>query len=90
VQASKAVDTQLRQITDKLESRVDPFDLDVFSPHIHNHLTRQTQRSSVRTSYTWLEHQTLTGLARTAVMGISQLLQLRFLIRGLNKFGDSI
>jgi len=35
----------MRQITDKLESRVDPFDLDVFSPYIQSHLTRQTQRS---------------------------------------------
>ena len=47
-QASVAIDRQLRSTADKLESLVDPFDLDVFSPHIHNHLTRQTQRSNVR------------------------------------------
>jgi len=40
----------VRVIAEKLESRVDPFDLDVFSPYIHNHLTRQTQRSNVRTA----------------------------------------
>ena len=48
VQASKAIDNQLQQLTEKLESHIDPFDLDVFSPYIYNHLTRQTQRSNVR------------------------------------------
>jgi len=49
VQAGVAIDRRLRSTVDKLETLVDPFDLDVFSPHIHNHLTRQTQRSNVRT-----------------------------------------
>jgi len=49
VQAGVAIDRRLRSTVDKLETLVDPFDLDVFSPHIHSHLTRQTQRSNVRT-----------------------------------------
>ena len=43
-----AIERRLRSTSDLLESLVDPFDLDVFSPHIHGHLTRQTQRSNVR------------------------------------------
>jgi len=51
LQSTTSVDHQLRSlITERLESRIDPFDLDVFSPHIHTHLTRQTQRSTVRST----------------------------------------
>jgi hypothetical protein len=41
------VQKQLLKIIEKLESHIDPFDLDVFSTYIQNHLSRQTQRSSV-------------------------------------------
>ncbi|XP_020608067.1 conserved oligomeric Golgi complex subunit 1-like isoform X2 [Orbicella faveolata] len=38
---------RLDQVTDTLESCVDPFDLDVFSPHISTNLNRQLQRCGV-------------------------------------------
>lgn len=38
---------RLEQVTDTLESCVDPFDLDVFSPHISTNLNRQLQRCGV-------------------------------------------
>ena len=39
---------RLDQVADTLESCVDPFDLDVFSPHISTNLSRQLQRCGVR------------------------------------------
>jgi len=38
---------RLDQVTDSLESCVDPFDLDVFSPHISTNLNRQLRRCGV-------------------------------------------
>lgn len=38
---------RLEQIEDALESCVDPFDLDVFSPHMATNLNRQLQRCGV-------------------------------------------
>jgi hypothetical protein len=37
----------MQQIIEGLEEKIDPFDLDVFSPYIQSHLMKQAQRSSV-------------------------------------------
>jgi hypothetical protein len=36
-----------RSLCESLEGRVDPFDLDVFNPHIQNHVKRAVQRLQV-------------------------------------------
>ena len=41
------IPNRLDQVMDTLESCVDPFDLDVFSPHISTNLNRQLQRCGV-------------------------------------------
>ena len=41
------ISKRLEQIEDALESCVDPFDLDVFSPHMATNLNRQLQRCGV-------------------------------------------
>jgi hypothetical protein len=47
VAQEKAVQKRVERIIDELEGMVDPFDLDVFTPYMKNHLTRQTQRCHV-------------------------------------------
>lgn len=34
-------------ISDKFEDKIDPFDLDVFSPYIQNNIKRSVQRTQV-------------------------------------------
>lgn len=34
-------------MVDTLESYIDPFDLDVFTPHLNNNLSKLSQRTSV-------------------------------------------
>ncbi|CAH1796613.1 unnamed protein product [Owenia fusiformis] len=45
--ASKLNQKRVAKIVDKLESKVDPFDLDVFSPYMQSHLYKHIQRCSV-------------------------------------------
>ncbi|KAG9264007.1 conserved oligomeric Golgi complex subunit 1 isoform X1 [Astyanax mexicanus] len=40
-------DPRVQEICDSLESHIDPFDLDVFTPHLNSNLNRLTQRTSV-------------------------------------------
>ncbi|KAL8163494.1 UNVERIFIED_CONTAM: Golgi transport complex subunit 1 [Gekko kuhli] len=40
-------DSRTEKLTDFLESYIDPFDLDVFTPHLNSNLNRQVQRTSV-------------------------------------------
>ncbi|XP_059413233.1 conserved oligomeric Golgi complex subunit 1-like isoform X2 [Carassius carassius] len=40
-------DPRIQQVCDSLESHIDPFDLDVFTPHLNSNLNRLSQRSSV-------------------------------------------
>ncbi|NXS58682.1 COG1 protein, partial [Brachypteracias leptosomus] len=40
-------DPGLEKVTDFLEGHIDPFDLDVFTPHLNSHLNRLVQRTSV-------------------------------------------
>ncbi|XP_026870474.2 conserved oligomeric Golgi complex subunit 1 isoform X1 [Electrophorus electricus] len=40
-------DPRIQQICDFLESHIDPFDLDVFTPHLNSNLNRVSQRTSV-------------------------------------------
>ncbi|XP_008933316.1 PREDICTED: conserved oligomeric Golgi complex subunit 1, partial [Merops nubicus] len=40
-------DSRLEKVTDFLEGHIDPFDLDVFTPHLNSHLNRLVQRTSV-------------------------------------------
>ncbi|XP_064423551.1 conserved oligomeric Golgi complex subunit 1 isoform X1 [Latimeria chalumnae] len=40
-------DSRIQQAADFLESYIDPFDLDVFMPHLNSNLNRQSQRTSV-------------------------------------------
>lgn len=50
------------KLTDFLESYIDPFDLDVFTPHLNSNLNRLVQRTSVSSKeeyshnriYVWL------------------------------------
>jgi hypothetical protein len=45
---SKSYQKSAARIIETLEERVDPFDLDVFSPYMMSHLMKQGQRSTVR------------------------------------------
>ncbi|KAM5134988.1 conserved oligomeric Golgi complex subunit 1 isoform 2-T2 [Mantella aurantiaca] len=40
-------DSRIQQVADQLESCIDPFDLDVFTPHLNTNLNRLAQRTSV-------------------------------------------
>nr|XP_033816381.1 conserved oligomeric Golgi complex subunit 1 isoform X2 [Geotrypetes seraphini] len=40
-------DTRIQKVADLLESHIDPFDLDVFTPHLNSNLNRLVQRTSV-------------------------------------------
>ncbi|XP_075701950.1 conserved oligomeric Golgi complex subunit 1 [Rhinoderma darwinii] len=40
-------DSRIQQVADRLESCIDPFDLDVFTPHLNVNLNRLAQRTSV-------------------------------------------
>ncbi|XP_062930613.1 conserved oligomeric Golgi complex subunit 1 isoform X1 [Mobula hypostoma] len=40
-------DPRVQNVTDTLESHIDPFDLDVFTPHLNNNLSKLSQRTSV-------------------------------------------
>lgn len=40
-------DPRVQQVCDSLESHIDPFDLDVFTPHLNSNLNRLSQRTSV-------------------------------------------
>ena len=44
---NKIYQQRMQQIIEGLEEKIDPFDLDVFSPYIQSHLMKQAQRSSV-------------------------------------------
>lgn len=41
-------------MTDRLEALIDPFDLDVFTPHLNGNLNRLVQRTSVSWATTML------------------------------------
>uniref|UniRef100_A0A8D2BCY4 Conserved oligomeric Golgi complex subunit 1 n=1 Tax=Sciurus vulgaris TaxID=55149 RepID=A0A8D2BCY4_SCIVU len=40
-------DSRIEKVTDHLEALIDPFDLDVFTPHFNSNLNRLVQRTSV-------------------------------------------
>lgn len=40
-------DSRLEKVADYLEALIDPFDLDVFTPHLNSNLNRLVQRTSV-------------------------------------------
>ncbi|XP_075850821.1 conserved oligomeric Golgi complex subunit 1 isoform X2 [Microcebus murinus] len=40
-------DSRIEKVTDHLEALIDPFDLDVFTPHLNSNLNRLVQRTSV-------------------------------------------
>ncbi|XP_053423969.1 conserved oligomeric Golgi complex subunit 1 isoform X1 [Nycticebus coucang] len=40
-------DSRIEKVTDHLEALIDPFDLDVFMPHLNSNLNRLVQRTSV-------------------------------------------
>ncbi|KAF6298306.1 component of oligomeric golgi complex 1 [Rhinolophus ferrumequinum] len=40
-------DSRIEKVTDDLEALIDPFDLDVFTPHLNSNLNRLVQRTSV-------------------------------------------
>ncbi|KAH1182755.1 hypothetical protein KIL84_004247 [Mauremys mutica] len=40
-------DSRIEKVTDFLEANIDPFDLDVFTPHLNSSLNRLVQRTSV-------------------------------------------
>ncbi|XP_030064389.1 conserved oligomeric Golgi complex subunit 1 isoform X2 [Microcaecilia unicolor] len=40
-------DTRIQKVADLLESHIDPFDLDVFTPHLNSNLNRLVQRTSI-------------------------------------------
>ncbi|XP_067914441.1 conserved oligomeric Golgi complex subunit 1 isoform X2 [Heterodontus francisci] len=40
-------DPRVQNVADTLESHIDPFDLDVFTPHLNNNLNKLSQRTSV-------------------------------------------
>ncbi|XP_071171265.1 conserved oligomeric Golgi complex subunit 1-like [Mytilus edulis] len=44
---NKVYQQRMHQIIEGLEEKIDPFDLDVFTPYIQSHLLKQAQRSAV-------------------------------------------
>ena len=50
-QANTQYQLRVQRVQDRLEACVDPFDLDVFSPYLQSHLTRQVHRASVSANY---------------------------------------
>ncbi|GAB1605125.1 conserved oligomeric Golgi complex subunit 1-like [Argonauta hians] len=44
---STIIKNRMKKITDQLEEYIDPFDLDVFTPHMHTHLQKTSQRTMV-------------------------------------------
>ncbi|XP_037664674.1 conserved oligomeric Golgi complex subunit 1 [Choloepus didactylus] len=44
---SKHQDSRIEKVTDYLEALIDPFDLDVFTPHLNSNLNRLVQQTSV-------------------------------------------
>ncbi|XP_067403389.1 conserved oligomeric Golgi complex subunit 1 isoform X2 [Emydura macquarii macquarii] len=40
-------DSRIEKVTDFLEANIDPFDLDVFTPHLNSNLNRLVQRTSI-------------------------------------------
>ncbi|XP_077019820.1 conserved oligomeric Golgi complex subunit 1 [Tamandua tetradactyla] len=44
---SKHHNSRIEKVTDYLEALIDPFDLDVFTPHLNSNLNRLVQRTSV-------------------------------------------
>ncbi|XP_014666328.1 PREDICTED: conserved oligomeric Golgi complex subunit 1-like isoform X2 [Priapulus caudatus] len=46
-EVGKALSERVERLTDEVESHIDPFDLDVFAPHIRNNLSRHVQRCQV-------------------------------------------
>lgn len=46
---------RLEQVVDTLEGCVDPFDLDVFSPHMATNLNRQLQRCGVCVEWYYID-----------------------------------
>uniref|UniRef100_A0A8C2BKA4 Conserved oligomeric Golgi complex subunit 1 n=1 Tax=Cyprinus carpio TaxID=7962 RepID=A0A8C2BKA4_CYPCA len=44
-------DPRIQQVCDSLESHIDPFDLDVFTPHLNSNLNRLSQRTSCLTLF---------------------------------------
>lgn len=49
-QMSKEFQKRHLRILEQLESKIDPFDFDVFYRHLQNHLARQTTRANVSNS----------------------------------------
>ncbi|KAJ8304320.1 hypothetical protein KUTeg_017903 [Tegillarca granosa] len=65
LQESKLYQQRSQRVIDGLEERVDPFDLDVFSPFIQSNLTKHAQRSS-------MTDMRSTSLAETAAAVIPE------------------
>lgn len=47
-QVGKEFEKRYQKILERLESRIDPFDFDVFYPHLQTHLSRKMTRSNAR------------------------------------------
>ncbi|XP_056406655.1 conserved oligomeric Golgi complex subunit 1 isoform X2 [Hyla sarda] len=63
-------DSRIQQVADQLESCIDPFDLDVFTPHLNVNLNRLAQRTSVLFGLlTGTEHQ---FPSRSSTMGVQE------------------
>lgn len=63
-------DSRIQQVADQLESCIDPFDLDVFTPHLNVNLNRLAQRTAVL-------HGLLTGAenqftSRSSTLGVQE------------------
>ncbi|XP_018093791.1 conserved oligomeric Golgi complex subunit 1 isoform X2 [Xenopus laevis] len=63
-------ESRIQQVTDQLESCIDPFDLDVFMPHLNGNLNRFAQRTSVLFGLlTGAENQFIT---RSSTVGLQE------------------
>ncbi|XP_069809535.1 conserved oligomeric Golgi complex subunit 1 [Dendropsophus ebraccatus] len=63
-------DSRIQQVADQLESCIDPFDLDVFTPHLNVNLNRLAQRTSVLFGLlTGTEHQ---FSSRSSTLGVQE------------------
>lgn len=49
---------RMEKVTDYLEALIDPFDLDVFTPHLNSNLNRLVHRTSVSEIYTQYRQST--------------------------------
>ncbi|XP_053309035.1 conserved oligomeric Golgi complex subunit 1 isoform X2 [Spea bombifrons] len=76
---------RVQQVADQLESCIDPFDLDVFTPHLNANLNRLAQRTSVLFGLLTGAESQFTG--RSSTSGLQETHNVLPLASGQIRFG---